>query len=146
MALNKKITQVTFEAQDSSWTHDIRITDMRITPEIEFWADTPFDKSLSGALRQNVRGERVRITLSFEASMQRSHMRSLKNNILTSLSGDDDYIFFYPDQSKADKLKVIVPRFDYSSVYNKTLGRFVPGIELISYEILSSVPPYLEAP
>lgn len=142
--MDKKITQVKFEAEDSSWDHTIKITDMDVSDSMEYWADTPYDKALSGALRQNVRGTRVNVVLSFEASTEKSTFRTLKNNIISSAS--DDYIFFYPDASKTDKLEVVVPKFDYSSVYNKTIGRFVPAIELISYEILSSIPSYLEAP
>lgn len=142
--MDKKITQVKFEAQDSSWNRTIKISDMDVSDVMEYWADTPFDKALSGSLRQNIRGSRVNISLRFEASTEKETFRELKNNII--LSNDDDYVYFYPDASKTDKLEVVIEGFDYRSIFNKTIGRFVPSINLKSYNILDSIPSYLEAP
>ena len=135
MALSRRITEVKFEADDADWDNTIRITDMDIRHEYEYWGDTPFEKSVSSALRQNLRGIRTYITLSFEASTQSSTFRNLFNKAMQDLSDGGDFIYFYPDANETDKIKVIIPSFDFGARYSKTIGRFVPSIELIAYEL-----------
>lgn len=142
--MDKRITQVKFEAEDTAWDTTIRISDMNVSVAPEFWADTPFDKAISGALRHNLRGFRVHIQLNFDGSNEASTFRTLKNNIVGS-SGDD-FTYFYPDAGNADKLEVVFEQFAYDSIYNKTVGRFVPSFTMTSYNILSSIPSYLESP
>lgn len=142
--MDKRITQVKFEAEDSAWNTTIKISDMDVSVSPEFWADTPYDKAISGVLRHNLRGFRLRIQLDFDGSNEASTFRTLKNNIIGSVS--DDFTYFYPDADNADKIEVVFDQFAYDSIYNKTVGRFVPSFTMTSYDILSTIPLYLQSP
>lgn len=159
MALSNQIESIKFDQGSGtpSWTSTLLLgNDYEIVIDPLFYTGSPYDPALSGFLRQNFRGYRPRISISWERNIEASDIRTLRNNIMSSFATDnDDFIYFYPDASAADKFKVVLDEGNVDRTqYSHTVGRYSSSINLISlYPInsdnpdgITTIPAWLEGP
>jgi len=141
MALSLRIEKCKFtEGNDTpGWTHEVHINNMNINIDPAFFGDSAVDEGVSGFLRSNLRGTRPLVELRWEKSIQESVIRTLFNDIITSLvDNQDDFIFFFPDASKTDKFSIILEDFRHSSQFTNQRKRFTPSITLRSLRLFNS--------
>lgn len=154
MSLAKQISQVHFENsnfvngdENTGQRYTIDVSDYGIQIDPEFYTGSAFDRALSGKLRQNLRGLRPSVTLSYDQSLQASRMRDLFNDIITAfVTNNVDSITFYPDASQADNFEVVLDDASYGTQYTNTVGVFSPSLSLVSLNEITTIPAYLEGP
>lgn len=154
MSLANQITEIHFEnanfanGDEATGTrYTIKVSDYDITIDPEFYTGGAFDKALSGKLRQNLRGYRPKIELSYGQGTQPTRMRNLFNDIITAfVTNNADSITFYPDASLADNFEVVLEDSSYNTNYSSTTGVFVPSLTLVSLNEITTIPAYLEGP
>lgn len=152
--MDKQVTAVHFESihftngdENTGQRYTIDIQDYDINIDPEFYTGNFADKALSGKYRQNLRGLRPSVSLSYDRSLQSSRMRNLFNDIIVAfVTNNADSITFYPDASKADNFEVVLENGSHSTSYASTIGTFSPSMSLVSLNEITTIPNYLEGP
>lgn len=152
--MEKQVTAVHFESthftngdENTGQRYTIDIQDYNIDIDPEFYTGNFADKALSGKYRQNLRGMRPSVSLSYDRSLQQSRIRDLFNDIITAfVTNNADSITFYPDASKTDSFEVVMENSSYSNQYSNTIGNFSPSISLTALNEITTIPSYLEGP
>lgn len=152
--MDKQITAVHFESthfangdENTGQRYTINVQDYNIDIDPEFYTGNFADKALSGKYRQNLRGMRPSVSLSYDRSLQQTRIRNLFNDIITAfVTNNADSITFYPDASKADSFEVVMENSSYSNQYSSTIGNFSPSISLTALNEITTIPSYLEGP
>ena len=133
------------ENSGQRYTINVSEYDVRIDPG--FYTGSAFDEALSGKLRQNLRGLRPTVELSYDQSTQSTRMRNLFNDLITAfVTNNADSVTFYPDASKTDNYEVVLNAGSYETIYRNTVGSFQPSLTLVALNEITSIPAYLEAP
>lgn len=153
MALAKKIPKFRIVTDGSSTTttnHDLSNQNMDIDWVAEYFNDNATDKAVSGFLRQNLRGVRANITLTYDSNIEPSAWRDLVNNLVIHFATDQESsVAFYPDNNNltsSDKIECIVDDLGYIMRYQSQIGSFVPSITLIGVDYDTSISSNLQAP
>lgn len=109
--------------------------------DVEYWRDN--DKAVSGKYRHNLRGNRARYHLRYDACKQPAVFLSIINNIVADLTGGQDDITLIEDGD----YRVVVPTDSFLSAieYASQIGEYVPDMEFIDAEINSLDGTYVEA-
>lgn len=125
----QNILFVTNAGQEQS----VKAQNYDLTDSMEFW-NTEYDEAVDGSLRSNLRGERKKISISYEVSGDPDTYRSILNNILTDF--EDGFEFFYVGIDSSSLIRVILDSdLAYKINYANQHGLFVPRLNLVASEL-----------
>lgn len=146
MALPKQFTEATFRLDKTvDITHTVKIQNSSIDITPEYFSGSSYKESIGGKRISDIRGFRVKINLSYNASSQPSEFRSLFNDLLSAFRDGTDFDGLYISIEGTElSSKFILEDLTYTQSYNNQIGRFVPSITLCSESIVSSIPSNLQ--
>jgi len=159
MALPKRIDTIVFKIHqqgDDAVEYAITTQDVNFEITPEYFSGSSYKESIGGKRISDIRGFRVKVTLSHNASNQPNTYQELFNDLLgifdsgTLQSTGGDF-----DTTNGLKLRVglsgdllptkfILEDLSYTQTYRNQIGRFVPSITICSEDILTSIPDDLE--
>ena len=127
-----RLTDITF-ATDTGGQQELTVQDYEQSYTIEHYGQ-PYDEALDASLRQNIRGERIRIRVRYELCTDPAQYRSICNNIATDLRNGQN--FFYVGIDSSNLIRVVVgDEFAYNVEYAEQHGLFVPAITMVAEEL-----------
>lgn len=144
--MEKQVRTVKIENDAQGWSYTFKMSDQGIQVQPTYFAGVNMNRFLSGALRHNVRGFRIVISLNWEASLEADNFRDFWEDLSTSLFVDaDPFIRFYPNAENDDYLGVILSSQNaLVDSYRSTVGRFQPTLGFISRDIFEEIPEFID--
>jgi len=179
MALAKKMQTINILLRSSTHSTDsieysllVQNNQIQITPE--YWSGSPYDETIGATRISNLRGYRVRIDLSYNASREyvtrivsggsysASTYRSLFNEILfcyangiMPIGSNVPFIALNVriltdsgstviQNSSGDFYGFVPESMSYVQQYSNQIGRFIPAISLVSENLLTEIPSSLQ--
>lgn len=156
MALPKRQTEVGFRfvgATTFSRTVKLSSSNIEITPE--YFSGSSYKESIGGKRISDVRGFRVKINLSYNASSEGDIFQDLFNDLVsafkdgTTTSGGSFTRLTISfggvlEEDDSTEIPFVLEDLSYTQTYRDQIGRFVPSITVCSENILTSIPEDLE--
>lgn len=159
MALPKRLDTVVFKIhQQGAAAVEYAVTTQNVNFEVtpEYFSGSSYKESIGGKRISDIRGFRVKISLSYGASNQADDYQNLFNDLLSIFR--DGSVFSTGgtfDSTNGLKIRVglsgtllasrfIIEDLSYTQTYRDQIGRFVPSITLCSESIITSIPDSLE--
>jgi len=156
MALPKRQTEVGFRfVGDTTFSKTVKLSNSNIEVTPEYFSGSAYKESVGGKRISDVRGFRVKINLSYNASSEANTFQELFNELIsafrdgtTSQGGNFTRLTIsfgsvLEDASSAE-IPFVLEDLSYTQTYRDQIGRFVPSITVCSENILTSIPEDLE--
>jgi len=163
MALPKQIQSVDFKIHREGFSvndaveHTITTQNVNFEITPEYFSGSSYKESIGGKRISDIRGFRLKVTLTHDASNQPNTYQLLFNDLLgifkdgTILSTQQNDTFDEVNGLKIriggdliDGTKFILEDLSYTQTYRNQIGRFVPSLTLCSEDILTFIPNDLE--
>jgi hypothetical protein len=158
MALPKQIDTIGFKihqqgASAVEYTITAQDVNFEITPE--YFSGSSYKESIGGKRISDIRGFRLKVTLSHNASNQPNTYQELFNDLLgifndgelKSTSGTFDAtngLKIRVGGDLIDGTRFVLEDLSYTQTYRNQIGRFVPSLTLCSEDILEEINEDLE--
>lgn len=127
-----RLKTITF-ATESGGEQTLTVQDYDSGYEIEYYGQ-PSDEAIDGSLRQNVRGQRQSVSVSYKLCGDPDQFRSICNNIAQDLR--DGQEFFYVGIDSGNLIRVTLDGdLSYLSRYKDQHGVFVPKLNMTATEL-----------
>lgn len=156
MALPKRQTEVGFRfVGDTTFSKTVKLSNSNIEVTPEYFSGSAYKESVGGKRISDVRGFRVKINLSYNASSEANTFQELFNELIsafrdgtTSQGGNFTRLTInfgsvLEDASSAE-IPFVLEDLSYTQTYRDQIGRFVPSITVCSENILTSIPEDLQ--
>lgn len=156
MALPKRQTQVGFRfVGDTTFSKTVKLSNSNIEVTPEYFSGSSYKESVGGKRISDVRGFRVKVTLSYNASAEPDTFRELFNELVsafrdgTTTSGGNFTRLTVSfggvlEEDDTTEIPFVLEDLSYRQTYRDQIGRFVPSVTLCSENILTSIPEDLE--
>jgi len=156
MALPKRQTTTDFIFDGTrTFSHQVVINNANIEVTPEYFSGSSYKESIGGKRISDVRGFRVKITLSYNASSEPNKFQELFNDLLsafrdgsTSTGGAfTQLLISFGNEIRQDNdssIPFVLEDLSYTQTYRDQIGRFVPSITVCSENILTSIPETLQ--
>jgi len=129
------LKNITFYTQ-SGGSQTLKVQDYDVTTDLEDWGRP--DKALDGTLRHNIRGIRRSYRIQYRRCLEPDTYRSVFNNIASDLDGGSS--FTISEGTDLSNARVVVPAGTFANriEYGKTIGGYVPDIDVMEAEIVTT--------
>jgi len=156
MALPRTQSTVGFRfVGDTNFSKTVKINNANIEITPEYFSGSSYKESVGGKRISDVRGFRVKITLSYNASSQPNKFQELFNDLLSAFRDGStptggtfsQLLISFGGEIKQDdstQIPFVLEDLSYTQTYRDQIGRFVPSITVCSENILTSIPEDLE--
>jgi len=139
----------------STFSHEVKINNANIEITPEYFSGSAYKESIGGKRISDVRGFRVKINLSYNASSEPDTFQDLFNDLIsafkdgnTSTGGTFSQLLIgFGGEIQDDSnngIPFVLEDLSYTQTYRNQIGRFVPSITICSENILTSIPEDLE--
>jgi len=146
MALPRQFSQVKFrldKTTDIEHTVTVQNSDISIIPE--YFSGSSFKETIGAKRISDIRGFRVEINLSYNASNQGSQFQDLFNDLLSAFRDGTDFDGLYVSINSTELAsKFVLEDLSYNQSYRNQIGRFTPSLKLCSEDLIASIPDTLE--
>jgi hypothetical protein len=156
MALPKRQTEVGFRfVGDTTFSKTVKLSNSNIEVAPEYFSGSAYKESVGGKRISDVRGFRVKINLSYNASSEANTFQDLFNELLsafrdgtTSQGGNFTRLTIsfggVLEEDDSTDIPFVLEDLSYTQTYRDQIGRFVPSITVCSENILTSIPEDLQ--
>jgi hypothetical protein len=111
----------------------LTVQDYSEQEEYEYWG-SPFDEAVNGSLRQNLKGSRKKIELSYRLCTEPSVYRSICNNIATDLNNGREFVYIGIDNQSVFRV-TLDSGFSNRVEYTNQHGLFIPKLVFKSTQL-----------
>ena len=155
MALSSSISSIYIRKQGGSgWKYTFTVKDAESSLGMVFF-NSAYDEAIDGSLRTNIRGFRLKASLSWDkvhsstvsgsGGASGNEISDFLDDLRTALATTtDDYVEISFDDSTYHS--VIPDTLSYTTAYRNQVGRGNASFNFIGQEILTTIPTSLEAP
>lgn len=127
-----RLEELTF-ITDTGGIQTVKVQNYTETSSYEFF-NTKYDEAIDGSLRSNLRGERNKLSISYELSGDPDTYRSILNNIVADFEAG--HSFFYVGIDSDSTIRVVLDSdLAYKINYANQHGLFVPSMSLIATDL-----------
>jgi len=156
MALPRTQSTVGFRfVGDTNFSKTVKINNANIEITPEYFSGSAYKESIGGKRISDVRGFRIKINLSYNASSEPDTFQDLFNELLsafrdgtTSQGGNFTRLTIsfggVLEEDDSTDIPFVLEDLSYTQTYRNQIGRFVPSITVCSENILTSIPEDLQ--
>lgn len=146
MALPRQFSTATFRFDKSTdVTHTVTIQNSAIEIEPEYFSGSSYKETIGAKRISDIRGFRVKINLSYDASSQANEFQELFNDLIAAFRDGTDFDGLYVSINSTElSSKFVLEDLSYSQNYRNQIGRFVPSLTICSEDLIASIPDTLE--
>jgi len=131
-----RLQTVTF-ITEAGGTQTLTLQNFTQSNQLEYFTSN-YDEAIDGSLRQNLRGKRVSIELSYELCTEPDTYRDICNNIVDDLTNGLEFVYFGIDTDNLIRV-VLDEELIYKAEYANQHGLFIPRLTLKASDINAQV-------
>lgn len=146
MALPKRFSQVKFRLDKTTdIEHTLKVQNSNIAIIPEYFSGSSYKETIGAKRISDIRGFRVEINLSYDASNEGSEFQDLFNDLITAFKDGVDFNGLYVSINSTElSSKFVLEDLSYTQDYRNQIGRFIPSLKVCSESLITSIPEDLE--